>query len=189
MRAFVALLSACLPVAVALVAPFATPACVVPSPAENDAGSSSSASSGSGEDAGASAASVVGSGCTQLTASISLCASISSCPGLALNAQVFPQCGFRIHGTAIDPECVCGTALCPIGVPTTCAEAAAEASGDTTYDSVCEQSVEGSCLPLNAGSSGSGGSGASSGSGTSTACQQCIQNCDNVPSCIDACNC
>jgi len=190
MRAFVALLSASFPVVVALAAPFATPACVVPSIAENDAGSSSAASS-SGEDGGAAtAATVQGASCTQLSASISLCLAISSCPNLVLNPQVFPECGFRIHGTAIDPECVCGNYLCPIGVPTTCAEAASEASGDATYDSVCEQSVEGSCLQLNAtgSSGGSGSSGSSSGSSTS-ACQQCIQSCDNVPSCIDACVC
>ena len=44
---------------------------------------------------------------------------------LALTRRCFPQCGFRIHGDAIDPECLCDNQyLCPIGHPTTCAEAA-----------------------------------------------------------------
>ena len=83
-------------------------------------------------------ATVKGASCTQITSSISLCQFISACPNLSLSAQVFPECGFRIHGSAIDPECLCQNQyLCPIGAPTTCAEAATAAGGDTTYDSVC----------------------------------------------------
>jgi hypothetical protein len=99
-----------------------------------------------------------------------------------LNPRVFPQCGFRIHGDAIDPECLCGTSLCPIGAPANCTQAAQMASGDVTYDSVCQQASVGGCTPLT-------GSGTSSGGGTTSACQTCIANCDNVPACIDACGC
>jgi hypothetical protein len=154
------------------------PACVIPDISTGaDAGSSSAASS-SNEDAGASgAATAEGASCTQVSSTISLCLYISSCPNLILNPQVFPNCGFRIHGDAIDPECLCGNTICPIGQPTSCAEAAADSSGDVTYDSVCEQSVEGHCTSLGGGSS------------TSSACQTCVQNCDNVPACIDACGC
>ena len=169
---------ALMPVVALLLAPLATPGCVIPSisSSSDDAGSATPTSTA---DAG-SIATVQGASCTAITSSISLCQYISACPNLVLNAQVFPQCGFRIHGSAIDPECLCdGQYLCPIGNPTTCAEAAADATGDTTYDSVCEQSVEGHCTSLTASGTG----------GTPTACQTCIQNCDNVPACIDACGC
>ena len=102
--------------------------------------------------AAAASTAVQGASCTAITANISLCQYISSCPSLALNAQIFPQCGFRIHGDAIDPECLCdGHYLCPIGHSTTCSAAAAAASGDTTYDSVCEQSVTGTASTSPAG--------------------------------------
>jgi hypothetical protein len=183
MRAFFALL----PAVVLLAAPLATPACVIPSISATDAGASPAATS-SAEDASSSAPSAVqGASCTQLSPTVLLCLYISSCPSLVLNPQVFPQCGFRIYGNAIDPECLCGNYLCPIGSASTCSEAATEASGDTNYDSVCEQSVTGHCLDLNA--SGSSSSGSSSGSTTNPACQTCVQNCDNVPACIDACGC
>jgi hypothetical protein len=155
----------------------ASPACIIPSISQNgsDAGATTSA-----EDAG-SAATVKGASCTQITSSISLCQFISACPNLSLSAQVFPECGFRIHGSAIDPECLCQNQyLCPIGAPTTCAEAATAAGGDTTYDSVCAQALTGNCQDLTA-ATGSGGATA--------ACKACIANCDNVPSCIDACGC
>ncbi len=178
MRAFLPAAIAFLPVAVLVLAPLATPACVIPSISSNsDAGAAPAATAAA--DAGAPA--VQGASCTQITASISLCQFISSCPTLALSPQVFPQCGFRIHGTSIDPECLCGNYLCPIGSPATCTEAAQLASGDTTYDSVCLQSVQGHCLDLTGG-------GTTTPSSTS-ACQTCILNCDNVPACVDACGC
>ena len=153
----------------------AAPACIIPSIIQNtpDAGATPAAS-----DSGAAPA-VKGASCTAITASISLCEYISSCPSLVLPAQ-FTQCGFRINGSALDPECLCdGHYLCPIGHPTTCSQAAAAASGDTTYDSVCQQSVSGGCTDLTAGS----------GSTTTSACQTCVNACDNVPTCIDSCGC
>ena len=166
-------LAASVSVALAL-AILASPACIVPTISSADAGSTATSS---GQDAG-STATVQGASCTAISASISLCQYISACPTLTLSTQVFPECGFRIHGSAIDPECFCSNEyLCPIGHPTTCTEAAQAASGDTNYDSVCEQSVTGGCTQL------------ASGSSTSAACQSCIQNCDNVPACVDACGC
>jgi hypothetical protein len=163
--------------AAALVASLA--ACIVPTISQN--GSDAGTPTGSGSDAGSTA--VQGASCAQVTSSISLCEFISACPTLSLSPQVFPQCGFRIHGSAIDPECLCQNQyLCPIGAPTTCAEAAQAAGGDTTYDSVCSQALTGHCQDLTVGTGSSGG-------GTSAACKACIANCDNVPSCIDACAC
>jgi hypothetical protein len=154
----------------------AAPACVLPSISTGsaDAGPATPAAA-----ADAGAAATEGASCTQVSATIALCQYISSCPSLALSAKVFAQCGFHVHGDAIDPECLCGTSLCPIGHPTTCAEAAALSTGDVNYDSVCEQATVGGCTDL----------GAATGTGTSSACQTCVANCDNVPSCIDACGC
>lgn len=176
--------SASVALALLLVGPSA---CVIPtiSQGSDDAGSTSSSSSG--EDAGSTSSTTTaqGASCTQITSSISLCEYINLCPNLALNTKVFPECGFRIHGTAIDLECLCENEyLCPIGVnTTTCAEATAAAGGDTTYDSVCEQIATGGCTDLAAGG------GSTGSSTTNSACQQCISACDNVPSCIDACGC
>jgi hypothetical protein len=173
---------ALLPVVALFVAPLATPACVIPSISQNvDSGTAATAAASGDAGATTTVPAVQGASCTQITASISICQYISSCPTLVLNPQVFPQCGFRIHGDAIDPECLCGNYLCPIGVPTTCTEAATLASGDTTYDSVCQQSVEGHCTDLSAAGT--------TGTMSPSACQTCMLNCDNVPACVDACGC
>jgi hypothetical protein len=160
------------------------PACVVPTISQNSTDAGAAAPAASAADGGTTAATTApaaatGTSCTQINATTSLCQTISTCPGLTLNAQVFPQCGFRIHGTAIDPECYCQNEyLCPIGSPTTCAEAATESTGDVNYDSVCEESVQqGRCTDLGAGAT------------TSAACASCVQACDNVPACVEACGC
>jgi hypothetical protein len=160
----------------------AAPACVLPSISSgDDAGAASSVDAGTAATP-TSTPTVKGASCSAITSTISLCEYISSCPSVVLNAKVFPQCGFYIHGTAIDPECLCQNEyLCPIGHPTTCAQALTDSSGDVTYDSVCQQAVTGGCEDLTAGTG--------AGSTTSTACQTCVSNCDNVPSCIDACGC
>jgi hypothetical protein len=187
-----ALVSATLVLA-ALAAPSA---CIVPSISQNtDAGTAAASSSDAGATATATAAQ--GASCTQINATTSLCQFINLCPTLTLNTSVFPQCGFRIHGDAIDPECFCDNEyLCPIGSPTTCAEAATESTGDVTYDSVCQQYLTGHCTDLNAAASagststGSTSTGSTStGSTTTAACQSCLTNCANVPACIEACGC
>jgi hypothetical protein len=176
----VALVSATL----ALAAVAAPTACIIPSISQNtDAGAAASSDAGAATAATAAPAAAQGASCTQLNATTALCQFISICPTLTLSTTVFPQCGFRIHGTAIDPECLCDNEyLCPIGnSPTSCAEAAAESTGDVTYDSVCQQYLTGHCTDLNAGTG--------AGSTTTTACQTCVNGCSNVPSCIEACGC
>jgi hypothetical protein len=152
----------------------ASPACVVPSiSTSEDAGATATATSDA-----ASSTVVQGASCTAVSASVSLCQYISACPTLTLSTKVFPECGFWIHGSAIDPECFCQNEyLCPIGHPLTCAAAATAAGGDTDYDSVCQQALSGGCQDL------------ATTTGPSAACQSCITACDNVPACIDACGC
>jgi hypothetical protein len=172
-------------VSLAFVLPLlAAPACIVPSISSgSDAGSSEATSSDGGTSTSTASTTPTGTSCTAITASISLCQTISSCPSLALSTQIFPECGFRINGSAIDPECLCDSEyLCPIGHPATCAEAVTDSSGDVNYDSVCEQEVSGGCTDLTAGST-------SSSTTTSAACQSCVNACDNVPTCLDACGC
>jgi hypothetical protein len=55
-----------------------------------------------------------------------------------------------------------------------------DSSGDVTYDSVCQQALTGGCQDLGT---------SSTSSSTSAACQTCVNACDNVPSCIEACGC
>jgi hypothetical protein len=160
----------------------ASPACVIPSISQNTDAGTTAAASGDAGTAAAATTTALGATCTQITSSISLCEFINLCPSFSLNTSVFPQCGFRIHGDAIDPECLCQNEyLCPVGHPTTCTEAAQAASGDVNYDSVCQQAVTGGCTDLTATTGG--------GSTTSAACQACANACDNVPSCVDACGC
>ena len=78
---------------------------------------------------------------------------ISSCPSLVLNAQVFPQCGFRIHGTAIDPECLCQQRVPLPDRPPDHVRARPRRTRAATsnYDSVCQQAVTGGCEDLHRG--------------------------------------
>src|SRR6185369_7336982 len=52
-----------------------------------------------------------------------LCSGISLCPGLYVDHDVYPHCGFRPKGNVLDIECACSEEVCPLGVPTTCAQA------------------------------------------------------------------
>lgn len=92
-------------------------------------------------------ASVTGSGCgADPDTGITLCLGISTCPNLTIDTDVFPGCGFRIHTdpTVIDLECACYGQICPIGVATTCDQAAALMTDQSQY-TVCMQGSEGRC--------------------------------------------
>jgi hypothetical protein len=113
------------------------------------------------------------------TGSVTLCEEIDACPGLGVDPSAYAGCGFRLGGAApIDLECVCGDALCPIGVASSCAQAAQLLAAQNVL-TVCEQAGAGRCLPL-----GTGGD-ASSGSCT-PACQS---ECAGVPDCLVTCGC
>lgn len=74
-----------------------------------------------------------------------LCAGVSGCPGLLVDQEQFPNCGFR-PGT-LDLQCLCNEELCPMGsLAKTCAEAKyqlAEGSQPIT----CSQLGSGTCKP------------------------------------------
>lgn len=78
---------------------------------------------------------------------VTLCLAISTCPDVVIDPDLFPGCGFRIHPTSvdvIDMECACYGQICPIGVATTCAQAATLMQDQSQY-TVCMQVDEGRC--------------------------------------------
>jgi hypothetical protein len=114
-----------------------------------------------------------------------LCEQVDTCPGLLVDPGAFPDCGFRVRasggppgGGALDLECLCGTALCPIGVPTTCSEAKQLLLGQTVLG-VCIQQDEGRCVEL-----------LPADAGQNSACDRsCADSCAGAPSCIQLCGC
>jgi hypothetical protein len=91
---------------------------------------------------------VQGAECTVVGQNASICLAISTCPTTQLDPRLFPSCGYRIHGDALDLECVCdNTWLCPIGVPSSCDQIPGLVA-QQTQDTVCAQVNEGRCTQL-----------------------------------------
>jgi hypothetical protein len=109
-----------------------------------------------------------------------LCAELSTCPGLSVDPSAFAGCGFRTGGAAIDLECLCSGSLCPIGVPTTCAQAAQLLTGQTVLQ-VCQQVAEGLCVPVETPDAG-----ASVAPGCDRTCQS---QCGAAADCLQICGC
>jgi hypothetical protein len=161
----------------ALSAAASTAGCANPFGLPGADGGAASSDGGSASD-GASAPTMTGSGCTgDLGAGIKLCTSVSACPGLAVDHDVFPNCGFRVHGDSLDLECVCQGVLCPMGVPSTCAQAAQMLSSQNE-SIVCTQVGEDRCTSIGAGTGG-----------TSTCNKDCASRCAGEPTCIRECGC
>jgi hypothetical protein len=116
--------------------------------------------------------------------SATLCLGTSACPGLAVDGEVFPACGFRINGAIIDVECSCGGMLCPLGA-TTCAQAQALFSQDNE-GIVCAQVSTGGCTQ---GTPAVASSAAATSGGSGTCTPACQSECGNVPSCLQLCGC
>lgn len=150
---------------------------------------------GTGDDGGAAAASgdsadasarVGGGGCgTEQSTGAQLCVATSRCPDVVVDTQAMPGCGFRLRGDAVDLVCACGTAICPVGIFSTCAEAA-ELLANQTEQGVCVQVVEGRCMESSVGSTSSNGAP----NGGNPACdRQCVQDCGGGEACAAVCNC
>ncbi len=122
-----------------------------------------------------------GTGCSQdPQTQVVLCEQISICPGVDVDPGVFPDCGFRIKtgSTTLDLECLCGTSVCPIGVPSSCADATQLLSAQNELI-VCEELDEGRCIDL-----------APPTTGTSSSCDKtCESQCGGDPSCMQICGC
>ena len=154
----------------------------------DDAGTASGSSGTTAATSPTSDAAVTGASCgLDPTGSVMLCEFLSACPTLGIDPSAYANCGFRV-GTSvpIDLECVCSNALCPIGVATSCDDAAQLLAAQDAL-TVCQQVNEGRCLPLTAADGGSSASGSSAGSGSCTA--ECQSECAGVPDCLQACGC
>jgi hypothetical protein len=157
---------------------------------------STGASGGTG--GASSAAATTGGGTTQgidcgadPTTGVTLCLGISSCSGLSIDTEVYPGCGFRVNGAAIDVECVCGDFLCPLGPTPTC-DAAQQLLAQDNEGVVCAQASAGQCTEVAAGASASASSSSGAGGGMNAgSCDPtCEQECDGDPTCIQyTCGC
>ena len=146
-------------------------------------GSSSAASGGTTASAASSSDGTAGgTGCsTDPQTGVTLCTGINACPGVTVDPNAFPGCGFVLHGAGtLDLECICSDSLCPIGVPQTCTQASQLLTTQTLL-LVCQQASDGRCVQLTAPDAGT--------SGSSTCLQQCRSDCAGVPDCMQLCGC
>lgn len=110
--------------------------------------------------------------------SFTLCLGISLCPGLSVDQEAFPGCGFRVNSHRLDVECSCSGFLCPLGVASDCA----------AVQSLLSQSYAGAvCAQISAGVCTEGTPVVSLGS--STCDPVCRSECAGMPTCIQACGC
>ncbi len=109
---------------------------------------------------------------------ISLCLGSSSCPGVKVDPDQFPGCGYRISGTTIDLECVCGDALCPMGSGASCLDAKALLA-DQSALGVCATVAEGRCETIETHAVSS----------PSTCDKDCRSRCSGDPNCFTLCGC
>jgi hypothetical protein len=144
----------------------------------NDAGAAAAggAAGNAVQDAGDAATS--GTGCIVDQASgVTLCTRISICPDLAIDHDVYPNCGFRVPATSLEVDCVCGDFLCPLGVSLTCAQL--RGLLDSQSEAVaCAQASEGRCADTKPPAPPS-----------STCDRNCLATCAGDPGCIRLCGC
>jgi hypothetical protein len=133
-------------------------------------------SSGGGDDGGSG-----GTNCALDPASqVVLCEETAACPGVSVDPTALPGCGFRVGPSGgIDPECLCSGSLCPIGVPTTCAQAAQLLAGQNLLQ-VCQQVSEGRCVQVVAPDAGAVGPGCD---------RTCQAECGAAADCVQICGC
>ena len=130
--------------------------------------------------AAASDAGLTGANCfADPVSQVVLCQTVDACPGVAVDPDMFPDCGYAMRGgSQLDLECLCGTALCPIGVPASCAQAKTLLGAQSAFV-VCSQEDEGRCLELVVPEAGSRG----------TCDPSCRDACAGAPDCIQLCGC
>jgi hypothetical protein len=161
---------ACVPALITI----ALSGCVLPKTTGSDAGAGAASASEAGSDVAA-----TGAYCGRDPESgATLCSAISLCPSLVIDSDAWPGCGYRVQGDVIDMECACSGALCPIGVASTCADAAKLLDGQT-QPQVCLQVGDGRCVTP-----------AATGTGAASSCDRdCASRCGGDPSCVQICGC
>ncbi|HET7543770.1 MAG TPA: hypothetical protein VFK05_28055 [Polyangiaceae bacterium] len=145
----------------------------------HDDGSNAEAGNSGASSAGAAGAALTGSNCgVDPSSGVALCLGISACPGVRVDPDQFPDCGFRVVGSRIDLECLCGDSLCPMGKAASCREAQSLLS-EQSAQGVCAGIAEGSCQPVQQAPRSS----------TSSCDKECRAQCSGAPGCISLCGC
>ncbi len=151
---------------------------------QDDDASSSSATGTAGTtstDAGVTTGTGVNCG-TDPASGITLCLGLSACPGVVVDSDQMPGCGYRVNGNVIDLECLCDDSLCPVGSAASCADAKALLQ-DQTSQGVCVGISEGRCTTVSQAVT-------NAGTNTASSCDKdCRANCVNDPACIQFCGC
>src|SRR5688572_25702966 len=136
-------------------------------------------------DAGAEGGAPAGAGCgAERQTGIQLCIATSQCPTVVVDTQAMPSCGFRIRGSVVDLVCACnGTHICPMGIFTTCQQAAKLLTSQTEQQ-VCLQATEGRCADAPANST------KTPTNSKNPACdRECMDQCGGGAACASVCNC
>ncbi|MFO0679009.1 MAG: hypothetical protein U0169_20945 [Polyangiaceae bacterium] len=163
---------------------FSTTGCIDITPKEKDAGASAAVDEGgivtAQSDGGPS-----GSGCAQDPISkVTLCTTVSVCPTIAVDHDLFPNCGYRIRKDGFVLECWCNGYVCPMGTPTTCQQVS-DLLAQQSEVGVCTQVEEGRCT----GGSAVADAG-TSGSGQLVGCDRdCMKTCGGSEDCQRLCGC
>lgn len=75
-----------------------------------------------------------------------LCSGVSKCPGLFIDPDAFPGCGFVPGSMTI--ACLCNEeVLCPMGMPTSCDDVR-KLLESSNQQLVCSQASEPICKPV-----------------------------------------
>ncbi len=141
----------------------------------DDGGAASAGASGTG----GGSATATGTNCgVDPSSGIALCLGISSCPTARVDPDQFPDCGYRISGSTIDLECLCGDSLCPMGSAASCLDAKALLA-DQSAQGVCAEIADGRCTTVKQ----------TSVSSSSMCDKECRSQCGGDPNCVTLCGC
>jgi hypothetical protein len=105
--------------------------------------------------------------------------------------SVYPECGYFFNGGLVYLACLCGSvSLCPIGQPTTCAQAAALLQSNNE-GTACAEANNNRCTGLTSGMATTdattiGTTASDAGSGCD---ETCYSSCAGEPDCIQLCGC
>jgi hypothetical protein len=125
---------------------------------------------------------------TDPNTNVRLCQGTTACPNTTVDQGAFSGCGFRTLTENFDLECLCnGVYVCPIGVAQACGDVASLLAGRTSID-ICNLVSTGACQQVGSAPSTTGGNTGTGG--TSSSCDpDCLSDCSNVPTCVEACGC
>lgn len=106
---------------------------------------------------------------------VELCAALTACPGVVVERDRFPHCGFRNRADQIDLVCACDNFVCSMGLASTCQQAK-ELLATQSELMVCMQMHEGRCLEVGTPQP------------SDPKCDPvCLSECAGAPSCYQLC--